>query len=930
MTTNKRPTRFRVFNPHRLTSDELRDTFVARQKLFDAIMHDISAHSADSIPQHHLIAGQRGMGKTTLLHRIAVELYEQPHQQNFLPLTFPEEQYIEVDRLSKFWLNCLDSAADALEREGDTASVKAIEKTVQSMEKHRGDETTLAEECFSAFRNLWRELKRRPVLLIDNFNLLLGRLRLSDYTLRGQFTKRGAPILIAASTVYPEKTEDYGSAFYEGFKPHVLNPLSLEEMQEVFFHLARVIGRPGLEQKIRSEVARLAALRDLTGGNPRTAVLLFELFVDGFSEDAYEDLDALLDIVTPLYQSRLDQLSEQAQTIVGTLARNWAPMTRADIVDMARLASSSVPAQLGRLRDIGLVEETAMFPGKKTGYQIAERFFNIWYLMRFTTRRQRSSLSSLARFLEEYHTPAERLRSARELLRRDSLSRGNINYALALAQSMTNVPEAVELERKAELALIEQMHGVRSAIAEVLDPDEIAPQVYEFAELKRKLAAAVPKDADISSDEFVSLVLRSPAMIPGGDFDELPLDRSSIAGSTLSASAVAQVVEQLQRERKLLSKEFGEDTVGWLGERLSRNVVTSWQNIEELTRMVYSATEKKQFEAILRCAGKRTVGQLPDNRFGLLVTRIELAPNKPESAKDWFNWGYELHENFRRYAAAEVAYREAIRIDPEFAAPWNNLGNLLQYHLLRFDESEAAYREAIRIDPQNTWPWYNLGNLLTTHLSRFDESEAAYREAIRIDSKYAWPWVGLGNLYYDRTPKLDAAADAFHRALTIDPKNDSARLNLAFLYRDALCEPDKAREILSLLADDPICRDTRHLHEALFAAYDENWGLTANELRAALRETDGRLPPETRDDWFRASAVLLHLGYGDKLVTLLKNEGADTTLMPWFAAVEAHTVGDQRHLVNFPLEARPAAEEIFKEIQRRRDQLPDKTRGIVK
>ena len=363
MTTNKRPTRFRVFNPHRLTSDELRDTFVARQKLFDAIMHDISAHSADSIPQHHLIVGQRGMGKTTLLHRIAVELYEQPHQQNFLPLTFPEEQYIEVDRLSKFWLNCLDSAADALEREGDTASVKAIEKTVQSMEKHRGDETTLAEECFSAFRNLWRELKRRPVLLIDNFNLLLGRLRLSDYTLRGQFTKRGAPILIAASTVYPEKTEDYGSAFYEGFKPHVLNPLSLEEMQEVFFHLARVIGRPGLEQKIRSEVARLAALRDLTGGNPRTAVLLFELFVDGFSEDAYEDLDALLDIVTPLYQSRLDQLSEQAQTIVGTLARNWAPMTRADIVDMARLASSSVPAQLGRLRDIGLVEETAMFPG---------------------------------------------------------------------------------------------------------------------------------------------------------------------------------------------------------------------------------------------------------------------------------------------------------------------------------------------------------------------------------------------------------------------------------------------------------------------------------------------------------------------------------------------------------------------------------------
>ncbi len=754
----------------------------------------------------------------------------------------------------------MDSAADALEREGDTASVKAIEETVLSLEARTADETTRAEECFSAFRRLWQKLQRRPVLLIDNFNLLLSRLRDSDYTLRGHFTKRGAPILVAASTVYPQKAEDYGAAFYEGFKPHLLNPLSLREMQEVFFHLAQVIDQPELERRIRGEAARLAALRDLTGGNPRTAVLLFELFIDGFSEDAYEDLDALLDIVTPLYQSRLDQLSEQAQTVVGTLARNWAPMTRAAIADKALLASSSVPAQLGRLRDIGLVEETAVFPGKKTSYQIAERFFNIWYLMRFTTRRQHSSLSSLARFLEEYHTPAERLRSVRELLRRDSLTRGNINYALALAQSMANVPEAVELERKAELALIEQMQGVRSAIAEVLDPDEITPQVYAFAELKRKLAATVPKDAAASPADFVNLVLRSPSMIPGADIDELTLDRSAIAGSTLSAPEVAQIVEQLHRERELLSEQFGDKTVDWLGERLCHNVVTSWQNVEELARLVQSATKKQEFQAILRCAGKRTVGQLPDDVFDSLVNRLDLAPTADDSASNWFNWGYELHKIFCRYSAAEAAYREAIRIDPEKAHSWN----------------------------------------------------------------------GLGNLYYDCTQNLDAATDAFKRALTIEPKSEYSYLNLAFLYRDALREPGKAREILDLLADDSFARDTRHLHEVLFAAYDENWGLATGELRKALRETDGRLPPNTRDDWFRASAVLVHLGYGNKLVTFLRKEGVDTTLMPWFAAVEAHAIGDQRHLVNFPLEARAAAEKIFEEIERRRNQLPEETCGIAK
>ena len=120
--------------------------------------------------------------------------------------------------------------------------------------------------------------------------------------------------------------------------------------------------------------------------------------------------------------------------------------------------------------------------------------------------------------------------------------------------------------------------------------------------------------------------------------------------------------------------------------------------------------------------------------------------------------------------------------------------------------------------------------------------------------------------------------------------------------------------------------DTQHLHRALFAAYDDNWGVAADELRQVLAETDGRLPPETRDDWFRASAVLLHLGFGERLVALLTDAAADVNLLPWFAAVDAHYHGDRRHLGNIPLEARSSAEQIYDEIELRRSQLPQKTR----
>ena len=106
-------------------------------------------------------------------------------------------------------------------------------------------------------------------------------------------------------------------------------------------------------------------------------------------------------------------------------------------------------------------------------------------------------------------------------------------------------------------------------------------------------------------------------------------------------------------------------------------------------------------------------------------------------------------------------------------------------------------------------------------------------------------------------------------------------------------------------------KDTQALHEALFAAYDGNWGLARESLRSALAEVADSLPTNTRDDWYRASAVIVHLGFGPQLLEFLVEQGADVRLMPWFEAVRAHVVGDERHLGNIPAEARAAAAEIY-------------------
>jgi predicted AAA+ superfamily ATPase len=74
---------------------------VARKAVFERVLADIAAEKPESRAQHHLVVGQRGMGKSTLLARLAAELRTDAElSKRFVPLVFAEEQYA-VDRLSK-------------------------------------------------------------------------------------------------------------------------------------------------------------------------------------------------------------------------------------------------------------------------------------------------------------------------------------------------------------------------------------------------------------------------------------------------------------------------------------------------------------------------------------------------------------------------------------------------------------------------------------------------------------------------------------------------------------------------------------------------------------------------------------------------------------------------------------------------------------
>ncbi len=82
-------------------------------------------------------------------------------------------------------------------------------------------------------------------------------------------------------------------------------------------------------------------------------------------------------------------------------------MSLAQLAQGSQVPKSSISPQLLRLELEGLIEKTSLHGTTRSGYQAAERFFNIWYLMRLAPRRQRTRLGWLVEFMRMWFSGDE-------------------------------------------------------------------------------------------------------------------------------------------------------------------------------------------------------------------------------------------------------------------------------------------------------------------------------------------------------------------------------------------------------------------------------------------------------------------------------------------------------------------------------------------
>ncbi|SOD98409.1 ATP-binding protein [Spirosoma fluviale] len=897
--------RISVFMPQRLRDDEIERLFIMRQDVFHTLLDSIKSEKAASIPQHHLIIGQRGMGKTTLLKRLDVELRKQPLNKKFVPFTFPEEQY-NIDRLSKFWLNCLDALADTLQTEGDEKMAFHLDQQIATLSSIR-NEQELSQKAYELLRDTTKSLGRRPVFLLDNLNLIFDRLgEVEQSKLRKLITEPGAPIFIGASPEAFDKDLQYDAPFYDAFAVHFLYKLDFQQTLTMLRHLGEITNQTILLSQLNAEnMPRLETLHALTGGNVRTVVILFSLVAQGFSADIFQDLEALIDQMTPLYKSRFEELSPQAQVVVDSVALNWDPCKLETIRERTSLENNQVSVQLDRLAKAGWISKLGK--RKAAYYEISERFFNVWYLMRRSSRRQRRDLLWLTRFLQAWFSRQELVQQAKVFMRNvhEREKQYELAYGLALARALPN-QTGEQLKEKIYQRLLQLVDGDVVKLEELVgvNMEEVSDEIiekYNVDESKRLWIQGVltenPEEAKIIYEKAIEAspknkhawhslgsVLEDLAYESGLNFE---IAENAYKQAINIDPAYDSAWSSLANIWETFRPDLGD------AEEAYRKVIklrpTYYGSWADLGGFMF---RKKAYSEAKHC----------------FLTSLSFFSKNSDVLLQMA----ELEDHFGDITLAEKYYLDAIESSKSDYYPRVKYGWFLQEQG-RVSEAEQVIKKATNLKKSDAMAFWVLGNLFITE-GRWEEAEQAYSKGLQIEDKNYWCNEGLAELYRDKLHHYNKARIAYENAIESALDDFNIKISYIYLLRDKLKLINESKLIFDELKKRKPLAVEVLLHEATFAEIEKEFDYATECWKRAI-SLYGDLP-EHQGHFYRSMGLTVQYGFDREMLKIFKNEGHDRIFRPFYEAIKALTLNSEEYLKNeVAAEVREIALQIFKFMQ---------------
>ena len=490
-----------LYNPRRATTEQLDRTFVARTGLLKQLMEHVRTQVHAKSMQHLLLVGPRGSGKTHLTTLLVRRILEGDLKLLWRPIQMAEEQW-EVSTLRELLLAVFEIMANEAKAGNPLDDLTAIpahlrpEEAIQALKK-TPDPRQGAELGIALLNELARQTGRKNLLILENLDEILDEQFDDDFGLkqfRSELMTGSNLMLIATSPGRVTGLEDHDYPLFGLMRPISLEDFSLQELEDLLGKRAELESEANPDgpasnflNRLRDEPHRIRALLFLTGGNPRMALMLYQVLVHGDIEKAGKELDELLDGLTTYFQGRLKELPRQEKKIVIALAKTGRALRPSEIAADVGFRPQQVSALIGRLVDKGHLRLAPQREGKGRYYVLREVLFRYW-------RQWRAQQREFSLFVDLLAAWYRRPELEQWLAERDGKGRKD-EWIPLLEEALAEQPRIID-----RLSLNQHQISVQSQVSISVDELSLDPMIRRLIE-KFELPKDSPGEKLLQADQ---------------------------------------------------------------------------------------------------------------------------------------------------------------------------------------------------------------------------------------------------------------------------------------------------------------------------------------------------------------------------------------------------------------------------------------------
>jgi tetratricopeptide (TPR) repeat protein len=660
-----------AFTPSLMSPQELETILVQRQDLAQELFEKIVLSATTPAKHYALLIGMRGMGKTHLValiyYRLLAELTKTPTLKDKLVIAWLREEEWGVDS----WLDLVSRILRAL------AVEEPQSKLILEELRRISIEDSIDRAAANATRLLKEAIGDRTLLLImENLDdLFKGLGEAGQQQFRSFLQAEQCCTILATTPALFTAVQSRTKPFFGFFNPIHLDRLTVPEAIEMLGKIATLGGQEDLASFLQTPLgrARVRAMHHLAGGNPRVYMLFSQFITRDALDNLVEAFMKMLDDLTPYYQARMKELSNQQRKIVELLVDRRHPVMVKEIAADCFIDAGTAASQLRELRKLGYVE--AEQNGRESFYELRE------ILMRLCleVKKQRGQwVEIFVEFLKIWYPLSER-KNQLELMRGTSQYIKDEHLERALLSDED--PCFIGSQRDLQRALKEQQQLLATETLE------------ELFHSKR-----------LTEENYQKLV------------ELVQTDRYSETQKLLSES----VTQEDRSVEKSKLPFFLNSSEGW-------KLLAAWKNFGGLVLFDALLAKDKSHSGTWICRGISL-----DNlgRYEEAIASYDQAISiNTDKHEPWIYRGISL-DNLGRYEEAIASYDQAISINTDKHEPWHNKG-FTYFKWGKYVESINCFNQVIAIKPDKYESWHNKG-LVQFVMGNYEDALNSWQQTFQI------------------------------------------------------------------------------------------------------------------------------------------------------------------------------------------------------